>query len=84
MKRKKVVEYYKGYIDLSKYGVDKMDDLPWDTLNYLYNDHWAWLFYAKKVNDLQAIQANEYAIGIIGEAMAIKRGNEEEIWDSLT
>ena len=73
------------YIEDNKYeNIQKLIALPFQKLYELKKHYYGWYKNAEEEGYTASAQVNYLHFRIIDEAIDIKRGNDEEIWDYLT
>lgn len=73
------------YIEDNKHeNIQKLIALPHQKLNELKSYYYDWYKSAEEEGYSASAEVNFLLFQIIDQAIQIKNGNEEEIWDSLT
>ena len=73
------------HIEDNKYeNIQKLIALPFRKLYELKKYYYDWYKSAEEEGYTASAQVNNLLLCIIDQAIEIKRGNEEEIWDYLT
>ncbi|MEO8147591.1 MAG: hypothetical protein ABI723_08145 [Bacteroidia bacterium] len=64
--------------------IQKLKDLPYNELKRFKDNYWSGYQLSKENNNKISEMVLYEKYSIINEAITIKKGNEEEVWDSLS